>query len=125
MRGQLARFSGVVALLLGVAAAGARAASPPPPLRVALLGNPNTVPEWTDEQVQALKDAGFTAVQLNVAWGSRPQGEPLNLRDVVGLAGQPLDPVVAKRQSELRSGSTWRRSTGCERSSTSARPTCG
>src|SRR4051812_37999507 len=60
-------------------------AAAPPPLRVALLGNPNTVPEWTDEQVTALKDAGFNAVQLNVAWGSRPQNEPLNLNDVVGL----------------------------------------
>jgi hypothetical protein len=72
------------------------------PLRVALLGNPNTVPEWTDEQVQGLVDAGFNAVQLNVAWGARPANEPLNLNDVVGLPGQELDPVVAKRQSELR-----------------------
>jgi hypothetical protein len=111
MRRQLARFRGVVALLLllllllllGVAGgASARAASPPPPLRVGMLGNPNAVPEWTDEQVQALKEAGFTAVQLNVAWGSRPQGEPLNLRDVVALPGPPLDPVVAKWQTELR-----------------------
>ncbi len=78
------------------------AAASTPSLRIALLGNPNTVPEWTDEQVQALVDAGFNAVQLNVAWGSRPQNEPLNLCDVVAIAGQPIDPVVAKRQPELR-----------------------
>jgi len=40
-------------------------------------------------------------VQLNVAWGSRPANEPLNLNDVVGLPGETLDPVVAERQPEL------------------------
>ena len=79
-----------------------RSLGAPPSLRVALLGNPNTVPQWTDEQVQGLGDAGFNAVQLNVAWGSRPADEPLNLNDVVGLPGEPLDPVVANRQPELR-----------------------
>ena len=82
--------------------AGAATTPSPPALRIALLGNPNTVPEWTDERLAALKDAGFSAVQLNVAWGSRPQNEPLNLNDVVGLPGEPLDPAVAKRQPELR-----------------------
>jgi hypothetical protein len=87
------------------AAGGADAPMPPPAppaIRVGLIGNPNTVPEWTDQRVKALKDAGFTAVQLNVAWGSRPQNEPLNLNDVVGLPGEPLHPQVAKRQPELR-----------------------
>lgn len=91
----------IVSIVLLVASS----ASAQPKLRVALLGNPNIVPEWTDEQVQALVEAGFNAVQLNVAWGSRPQNEPLNLNDVVAIsggAGQPIDPVVAKRQPELR-----------------------
>jgi hypothetical protein len=77
-------------------------ASQLPPLRVAILGNPNGVPQWTDARVKALKNAGFDTVQLNVAWGSRPDNEPLNLNDVVALPGQPIDPEVAKRQPELR-----------------------
>src|SRR5437764_15491733 len=99
MRRDFAIVSLVVVLLV-LAGADANPATQPA-IRVALLGNPNTVPAWTDEQVQALADAGFNAVQLNVAWGSRPAGEPLNLNDVVGLPDAPLDPTVAKRQPEL------------------------
>src|SRR5512143_1675346 len=61
--------------------------------RVGFLGNPNStdpfrfwklVP-WTDENLLRLKALGFNAVQVNVAWGPRPNDEPLNLEDVVEL----------------------------------------
>src|SRR6266576_1465058 len=91
-----------VILVLAVVGPTTALASDVAKLRVALLGDPNTVPQWTDEQVQGLVDAGFNAVQLNVAWGARPANEPLNLNDVVGLPGEELDSVVAKRQPELR-----------------------
>jgi hypothetical protein len=73
-----------------------------PSLRIALMGNPNFVPEWTDAQVQGLVDAGFNAVQLNVAWGSRPQGEPLNLKDVVWVDGENPAQQVRDWQPKLR-----------------------
>jgi hypothetical protein len=85
----------VIAVLSGVAEA-------TPPLRVGMLGNPATQPAWDDGNVQKLVDAGFNTVQLNIAWGSRPNNEPLNLNDVVALPGDTLDPAVAKRQPELR-----------------------
>jgi hypothetical protein len=61
--------------------------------RVALLGNPNSadpfrfwrVVPWTDANLQRLKDLGFNTIQVNVAWGPRPDDEPLNLEDVVAL----------------------------------------
>ncbi len=71
-------------------------------LRVALLGNPVVKVEWNDAQVRALKEAGFNAVQLNVAWGRRPHDEALNLRDVVSLPGADEDPKVAARRTELK-----------------------
>jgi hypothetical protein len=73
-----------------------------PPLRIGILGNPATQPAWDDANVQKLADAGFNTVQLNIAWGSRPNNEPLNLNDVVALPGETIDPMVAKRQPELR-----------------------
>lgn len=84
--------------LVIVLVAPARAAE----LRIGLIGNPNHVPEWTDEQVRALKAAGFNAVQLNVAWGARPQDEPLNLNDVVAPPGEAPGEAVARRAAELR-----------------------
>lgn len=61
--------------------------------KVGFLGAPNsshdweyTVPvEWSAENVGRLKTLGFNTIQLNVAWGSRPGDEPLNLEDVVEL----------------------------------------
>src|SRR6476661_7222024 len=61
--------------------------------RVGFLGNPNSaepfkfwrVVPWTDANLQRLKDLGFNTIQVNVAWGPRPDDEPLNLEDVVAL----------------------------------------
>src|SRR5258708_7599582 len=60
---------------------------------VGFLGNPNSadpfkfwrVVPWTDENLLRLKDLGFNTIQVNVAWGPRPNDEPLNLEDVVEL----------------------------------------
>lgn len=41
---------------------------------------------WTPETVGQLKVLGFNTIQLNVAWGTRPGDEPLNLEDIVQLA---------------------------------------
>jgi len=70
-------------------------------LKVAILGNPRVKVDWTEEQVKALADAGFNAVQLNIAWGSRPFGEALNFCDVVSIPGQPESPEVTARRTEL------------------------
>jgi len=52
--------------------------------RVALMGSPvNYTVEWSDENLQYLKALGFNTIQLNIAWGSRPGDEPLNMEDVV------------------------------------------
>jgi hypothetical protein len=69
--------------------------------KVALLGNPSGYVEWTDERLKALRDAGFNAIQLNIAWLSRPNDEALNLRDVVTLPGDKEATRTAARRKEL------------------------
>ena len=41
--------------------------------------------DWNDANMQRMKDLGFNVMQLNIAWGSRPNEEPLNLEDLVAL----------------------------------------
>ena len=41
--------------------------------------------------MRQVKELGFNAIQLNLAWGVRPDDEPLNLEDVV-----ELDPATAE-----------------------------
>jgi len=61
--------------------------------KVGFLGNPSssidfemTVPvPWMAETIGRLKKLGFNTIQINVAWGTRPNDEPLNLEDVVRL----------------------------------------
>ncbi|WP_045234841.1 hypothetical protein [Deinococcus pimensis] len=86
-------------------------------LRVALLGCPaHPLGQWTERNLNRLRDLGFNAAQLNIAWGYRPADEPLNLEDVVRLPdhleptlGQPLalrsDPApdaFDRRRADLR-----------------------
>ena len=40
---------------------------------------------WNAENIARLKALGFNAIQVNVAWGTRPADEALNLEDVVEL----------------------------------------
>ena len=46
--------------------------------KVGFLGVPDN-PEvaWNDENMQKMKDLGFNTIQLNIAWGYRPNDERL------------------------------------------------
>jgi hypothetical protein len=57
---------------------------------------------WTDEALEKHMAIGFNAVQLNIAWGSRPFGEPLNLLDVVTVPGEAELPGTPERRAELK-----------------------
>ncbi|MCL4402225.1 MAG: hypothetical protein M1436_06140, partial [Acidobacteria bacterium] len=94
------KLIGVV--LAAAALAGAQTAPSAPQLRIGIVGNPTERPSWTDQEVAALNALGFNEVQLNIAWGSRPFGEPLNLLDVVTVPGEQEQPGTAKRRAELR-----------------------
>jgi len=77
------------------------------PARVAILGNPaHPDVEWSAENLRALVDLGFTAVQLNIAWSYRPLDEPLNLEDVWDVAGPVASSAtpgrLPERQADLR-----------------------
>ncbi|NDE85751.1 MAG: hypothetical protein EB056_07005, partial [Verrucomicrobia bacterium] len=54
--------------------------------KVGFLGVP-CHPEvaWNADNLQRMKDLGFNVLQLNIAWGYRPNDEALNLEDVVDL----------------------------------------
>jgi hypothetical protein len=71
--------------------------------RVAIIGNP-VVPDtrWDDKQLSALKKLGFNTVQINIAWGSRPADEPLNLEDILTTDKTAGDPKIAKRLAEMK-----------------------
>ncbi len=84
-------------------AAPAPAAAAPLPHRIALVGNPKSPNAPFDaRELDALARLGFTEVQINVAWGSRPGDEPLNLEDVVTPDGEPEAPRVAERRREMQ-----------------------
>ena len=61
--------------------------------RVAVLGFPDSYTRfhshaaapWSHQALRRVASLGFNAVQLNLAWGARPDDEPLNLEDVVEL----------------------------------------
>ena len=80
--------------------------------RVAHLGLPGSFHHeswtrrvaWTEDNLRRLKDLGFNTVQLNVAWGSRPGDEPLNLEDVVALT--PEEAAAYPQPVPLRSSTT-------------------
>ncbi|MGI8904982.1 MAG: hypothetical protein ACR2IE_00635 [Candidatus Sumerlaeaceae bacterium] len=84
----------------------ARQTSDPLQLRVALLGNPNSYPEWTDARLASVREAGFNAIQINIAWLSRPNDEALNLRDVVTLPADKEATRTAQRRDELHKRAT-------------------
>ena len=67
--------------------------------KIGMVGNP-IIPEveWSDEQMEILKDIGFNTVQMNIAWDNRPKGEVLNLEHVEGLAAEEL----ARREAVLK-----------------------
>jgi hypothetical protein len=64
--------------------------------RVGFLGVPSSLPHqamvlpvaWNEANVGRLKALGFNTIQINLAWGSRPADETLNLEDVVELPAE-------------------------------------
>src|ERR1039458_3990820 len=95
-----------------------------PDYKVGFLGNPSAATEfemsvpvpWTRETIGQLKKLGFNTIQLDVAWGTRPADEPLNIEDVVQLSAEqdqqypqvvplrcrPGGEAREKRRAELR-----------------------
>ena len=71
-------------------------------VRIALVGDPVHQVTWTDQGLEKLKAIGFNEVQLNIAWGSRPFGEALDLIDVVTVTGEAELPGTAERRTELK-----------------------
>ena len=57
--------------------------------KVGFLGAPSHPEvEWNDANLKRMKDLGFNVLQLNIAWGYRPNDEALNLEDVIDLPSQ-------------------------------------
>ena len=70
--------------------------------RIGMIGTP-AVPDvkWSDSKLEELKQYGFNMMQLNIAWGCRPNDEPLNLQDVLVL---PEQDSGERRKAEERRG---------------------
>ena len=68
---------------------------------VGMIGTPDLPEyEWSRERLKELKELGFNELQLNIAWGDRPNDEPLNLEDVVVVPG--MDEAALRRVEGLR-----------------------
>lgn len=52
-------------------------------LFIGIVGNPSCPEiEWSDAQLQQIKDLGVNMIQLSIAWGWKPANEVLNLEDL-------------------------------------------
>jgi hypothetical protein len=72
--------------------------------KVGFLGTPNrTNTEWNDENILRMKELGFNALQLSIAWGNRPNDEILNLEDVLELPDRYLTPTDKELKNSLHS----------------------
>lgn len=71
--------------------------------KVGIIGNPgNPDVRYAESQLIALKKLGFNTVQLNIAWGSRPGDEALNLEDILYVPGYGEETLVKKRLETIR-----------------------
>ncbi|RZM26730.1 MAG: hypothetical protein EOO88_15940 [Pedobacter sp.] len=71
--------------------------------KIAIIGNPgNPDVRYDDQQLIALKKLGFNTVQLNIAWGSRPGDEALNLEDILYIPGYGDPATVRKRLDDIK-----------------------
>jgi hypothetical protein len=74
-----------------------------PEYKVGFIGVPDEPNvEWNDKNMQKMKDIGFNTMQLNIAWGYRPNDEPLNLEDVVSIPKQFQLPIDIDSSKTLR-----------------------
>ena len=58
--------------------------------------------DWDDANLQRMKDLGFNGLQLNIAWGYRPNDEALNLEDVIDLPSQLPRTAGDKSREKMR-----------------------
>ncbi|MDR3626283.1 MAG: hypothetical protein P4L45_05595 [Ignavibacteriaceae bacterium] len=73
--------------------------------KVGFLGVPdNPVVNWDDANISKMKEIGFNVMQLNIAWGSRPNDEALNLEDIVDVPKQFILPMDKNLSKTLRTG---------------------
>lgn len=71
--------------------------------RIAIIGNPiNPDTSYTDGKLKTLKEGGFNTIQLNIAWGTRPANEALNLEDILYVQGIGEKDLVGKRLSLIK-----------------------
>jgi hypothetical protein len=73
-----------------------------PATRIGILGDPTHHIAWSDAGLEKLKTIGFNEIQLNIAWGSHPTGDPITLIDVVTVPSETELPGTAERRAELR-----------------------
>jgi hypothetical protein len=72
--------------------------------KIAIVGNPaNADIRYDASQLNALKKLGFNMIQLNIAWGSRPADEPLNLEDILYVPGIGDKGLIEKRLANIKS----------------------
>ena len=71
--------------------------------KIAIVGNP-TLPDtrYSDSQLQELKRLGFNTIQLNIAWGTRPADEPLNLEDILAYENEKPNARQEKWLTEIK-----------------------
>jgi hypothetical protein len=70
--------------------------------KVAIIGNPvNPDIRYDEKTLTELKQLGFNTVQLNMAWGSRPEDEALNLEDIL-YTGTGNKEKVEKRLKDIQ-----------------------
>ena len=71
--------------------------------KIGILGAPDYPGlEWNDANLKRMKDLGFNTLQLNIAWGYRPNDEALNLEDVVSLPQRFALPIDLDSEKTLR-----------------------
>ena len=71
--------------------------------KVGFLGAPSHPEvEWNDANLKRMKDLGFNVLQLNIAWGYRPNDEALNLEDVIDLPSQLSRTAGDKNREKMR-----------------------
>lgn len=71
--------------------------------KIAIIGNPaNPDIRYDESQLSSLKRLGFNTIQLNIAWGSRPADEPLNLEDILYIEGGGDKKQIEKRLNNIK-----------------------
>ena len=71
--------------------------------KVGIIGNPgNPDISYDDAQLKRMKGLGFNTLQLNIAWGSRPADEPLNLEDILTFEENMGNGKVKERFNKIK-----------------------